>query len=255
MTARPEGRRPGGGGRRRPDRRLVGIAVGAAVLLGTCLLFWGVDRAARWGAEALLARIVQTATGVPQPPEVEVHGGLVLLQTLRGRYDDVEVRVHGLSSGPLQVDVLDSRLTGVHLPFHDVLLQDPGELFIEHARAQASLTYAELNQYLQATGRPVRLSRGATMAQLTGSVPVLGQQVTASTQASLAPAGGSLAIRPTEVVTGAALDAAGRLLLRQRLTVLVPLDLLPFGSDLRDAAVGSTGIQVRARGSQVVLRP
>jgi len=249
------GRRAAEGRRRLRGPRPGGIVVGAAVLLGIVLLFWAADRAVRWGAETVLARAVQSATGVPERPEVHVQGGFVLVQALRGRYEDVEVTVPDLSSGPLRVETARARLTGVHLPFHDVLVQRARQVFVERSVAQASLTYADLNRYLDLTGRPLMVDAGDGEVRLTGSATVLGRRVTAAAPARLSAEAASLAIRPSEVHTETPLDEAGRLLLRQRFTVLVPLDVLPFGQDVDAVEVEHSGIAVRVRGEPVVLRP
>ncbi|MGY1723193.1 LmeA family phospholipid-binding protein [Blastococcus sp. SYSU DS0533] len=232
------------------------LALAASVTLGILLVLWGADRLARWAAEGLLARNVQLATGVLTRPEVEVHGGLFLPQLVAGRYERVEIVVEDLRAGPLRIERVDAELTGVHVPFHDLLTQDVDLVYLERSREVATLTYEDLNTYLEATGRPVRLDgRPDGEALLTGSVEVLGRRLSASARALVDAEDGDLEVRPTQVDTATFLDDASRLLLRQRFTVVIPLDPLPFGQELTEVEIGEERITVEAGGRGVILRP
>ena len=65
-------------------RRLFLQVLGVVVLVG--LLLWGTDTLARIGAQTLLARNIQDATGVEITPEVRVHGLFFVPQVIRGAY-------------------------------------------------------------------------------------------------------------------------------------------------------------------------
>lgn len=243
----------------RPRRRLrrpraTTVGMGLTFLLGTVLLLWGADLLARWGAENILARNIEEATGVPTRPEVDVHGTFFLPQVVQGRYDDVEITVRDLTSGPLRIAEVHARLSGVHVSFHDVLVQEPDPVWIEESVEEAFLSYEDLNRYLDATGRPVTVAGAGDEVQLTGTAEVLGEPVSASTLAALSFDDGALVVRPTEVDTDTALDPASSLLLGQRFSFLVPLDPLPFGQQLTGVQATDSGLVVRARGDGVVLR-
>ncbi|MCZ2810358.1 DUF2993 domain-containing protein [Modestobacter sp. VKM Ac-2979] len=240
----------------RPRPALRTVVVGVAVVVGTLLLLWGTDRLARWGAESLLARDIQQATGVADRPQVQVHGAFFLLQAVDGRYDDVEVSIREVSSGPMSVDAVYARLSGVHISFHDLLTQEPAPVWIERSVGEAFLGYDDLNRYLEVTGRPVSLGPApGEEVQLTGTVDLLGQSVSASTLAQLSPQGGALSIAPTALDTESDLAPASRLLLGQRFSLRVPLDPLPFGQELTAIEGAAEGLVVRARGTDVVIRP
>lgn len=229
---------------RRPQPRT--LALGAAVVLGALLLLWGGDRLGRWGAENLLRHTLQDATGSSVAPTVQVHGSFVLLQVLRGRYDDVTVTLPEVRSGPLRIERVQAELSGVRLAFHDVLLQERDDLYIGSALQRATLRYDDLNRYLDATGRPITLAPGSSADELllTGTLQVLDQTVTASSTARLGPAAGALGVQPTDVDTDSALDPVATLLLGQRFTFLVPLDPLPFGQRVTDARAGESELVV-----------
>jgi hypothetical protein len=248
------GRRRRVGGPRR--WRVVWQAVGVGV--GLLLLLWGADSLARLGAESLLQRNIQTATGVSDPPQVTVHGVFFLPQVIRGSYDQVDVTTRGITSGPLRIEELDSQLFDVRVPFHDVLLRNVRRIGIGRSVEHVTLTYADLNAYLDATGRPLRLSAGpdGRTVTISGTVSVLGQTLQASADVDLSVDNGALHLSPQQIDTGSStLDQASRLLLRQRLTLTVPLGALPFGHTLTAVTADPDGLRVSAEGASIIVEP
>ena len=244
-------KRPTWSGVRRSTAALAAVAVLSAVLV-----LWGADALARWGAESLVARHAQTATGVLERPSVEIRGTFFLPQVLSGRYQEVEVTVEDLVSGPMRIERLDAELRGVHLTFHDLLLQKNVPIYVASTRERAALTYEDINHYLEVTGRQVRIEAAPDgEARLTGTVEVFGRDVSASALAVLEAADGELIVRPTELDTGAAIGTASRLLLQQRFSFVVPLDPLPYGRRLTDIAVSEDGIVVGVQGTNIVADP
>lgn len=243
--------------RRAPSSRtrLRTLALALTVIVGTGLLLWGADWLARLGAQSLLARSVQASTGSSTPPTVRIDGSFFLVQVVRGRYDDVRMDFVDLTNGPLRINTLRAALTGVHLPFHDVLVRESNQVVIDRAVGEAFLTFDDLNRYLESTGRSIRLQAAAGGVQITGTVDVLGQTVSASAETEISAQDGLLAVAPTRLRTDTPLDGASQLLLGQRFTVLVPLDPLPFGQQITDVAVQETGVVVRTQGIGVVIAP
>src|SRR5512133_48106 len=138
-------------GRQRRDlspARLRAILQAFGVIVVVALLLWGADSLARIGAETLLERNIQDATGVEVRPEVEVQGLLFLPQVIRGAYSEVHVTTRGITSGPLRIDRVDSRLFDVQVPFHDVLVGNIRQIAIGHSVENLDLTYDDLNAYL-----------------------------------------------------------------------------------------------------------
>jgi hypothetical protein len=228
------------------------IFVTAVFFLG-----WGADALARLGAEALLARNIQNATGVSEPPVVEVRGFAFVPQVVRGAYNEVHVTTKGITSGPLRIDRVDSQLFDVRVPFHDVLVQDIRRVGIGRSVENATLRYDDLNAYFDQTGRPLQLApAGNGETRLTGVVDVLGQRIQVSAAVTLSVADDALRITPRQINTGnATLNQATRLLLGQRLTLSVPLGTLPFGHQLKSAAVTADGVQLQAEGAAIVVQP
>jgi LmeA-like phospholipid-binding len=226
-------------------------------VIAVFFLGWGADALARVGAEALLARNIQNATGVSEPPVVSVRGFAFVPQVVRGAYDEVAVTTRGISSGPLRIDQVDSQLLDVRVPFHDVLVQDIRRVGIGRSVENVALRYEDLNAYFDATGRPLQLAPADNgQARLTGVVDVLSQRVEVNATVTLSVADDALRITPRSIDTGnASLTEASRLLLGQRLALSVPLGTLPFGHRLTSAAVRPDGIALGAEGRAVVVQP
>jgi hypothetical protein len=228
------------------------IFVTAVYFLG-----WGADALARAGAEALLARNIQNATGVSEPPVVDVKGFAFVPQVVRGAYNEVHVTTRGISSGPLRVERVNSQLFDVRVPFHDVLVQDIRRVGISRSIEDVTLRYEDLNAYFDVTGRPLQLAPAEDgQVRLSGVVDVLSQRVQVSATVTLSVANEALRITPRQIDTGnTTLNQASRLLLGQRLALSVPLGTLPFGHQLTSAVASPDAIHLRAEGVAVVVQP
>jgi hypothetical protein len=237
-------------------RRRWGTRQQALVLVaGLLALLWGADALARVGAQTLIARSIQDATGVADQPVVKVRGVLFLPQLIRGAYNEVNVTTRGITNGPLPVERLDSQLFDVRVPFHDVLVRDVRQVGIGRSVEIANLRYDDLNAYLATTGRPLRLASAPDgQVKITGSVDLGNGPVEASADATLSVDNGAVKVTPRQIDTGTnTLDQATRLLLGQRLNLTVPLGNLPFGHQLTGATPYPDGIRVEATGTGIVL--
>jgi len=239
-----------------PARRRVLLQT-TGVIVVVALLLWGADTLARIGAQTLLARNIQDATGVEVLPEVDVRGVFFLPQVIRGAYSDVQVTTQGVTGGPLRIDRVKSRLSDVRVPFHDVLVRDVRRVGIGRSVENLDLTYEDLNAYFAATGRRLTLAPGRDgTVRLSGSVDVLNQRVPVSADATLSVEDDVLRISPQSFDTGSgSLDAAGRLLLGKRLTLLVPLGTLPFGHHLTGVTADPEGVHLTAEGTDILVEP
>jgi hypothetical protein len=244
-----------GAPRRRPTRRRT-AAVAVSVVIGVVVLLVGADWLARVGAQSLLSRQIQDATGVLTSPVVQVHGGPFLPQVVAGYYDTVEVELVDVSSGPLTISTLSATLTGVHLPFHDVLVRKVDRIHIDSAEQTAFLTYDDINSYLSMSGHRVQVQPAPDgEVTLTGTVTVLGTEVSASAVAQIDSRDGALSLKPTRLDTDTPLDRASEILLGQRFTLLIPLDPLPFGQQIRSIEARDDGFLVEAGGSGIIVNP
>ena len=236
-------------------RRVLLQSLSLIVVIG--LLLWGADTAARISAQTLLARNIQDATGVEVLPDVDVRGVFFLPQVIRGVYSDVRVTTQGITGGPLRIDRVESKLSDVRVPFHDVLVRDIRRVGIGHSVENLELTYDDLNAYFAATGRRLTMAPGPDgTVKLTGNVEILNQNVPVSGDARLSVEDDVLRISPQSLDTGSdSIDAASRFLLGKRLSLIVPLGTLPFGHRLTGVRADPEGLHLTAEGSGIVLEP
>ncbi|MGY2083724.1 LmeA family phospholipid-binding protein [Blastococcus sp. SYSU DS0539] len=242
------------GMRRWPGGRNVWIALG--VLVGTVLLLWGADLLARRAAEGLVAQALQEQTGTVREPVVTVRGPLFLPQVLRGRYDEVEISMDGVTSGPLRIATVDARLEDVYLSFHDLLRGDADRLLITGTEAEALLSYDDLNRYLELSGRPLTLEAAdPDELRVTGSADLLGSTVRASADVDLGADDGALVVEPRRFSGVAGLSGVSELLLGERFTFRVPLDPLPFAQRITGIEATDAGVLVDVAGDWVLIEP
>lgn len=225
------------------------------VVLILALLGWGLDWGARVAAQSLVARSVQDAQHLRQRPEVTVQGWFFLPQLVSGDYDEVEVTVHDLRTGPLPLDTVFAHLYGVHVPVHDVVTGAVSAVPVERTIEIVTLAYSDLDRYLAAHGHSLSLAAGPPgEVEITAHVSLFGQSLAVSADARVRSVPGYLEITPTSLDTGAEwLDSATRLLLGRRLTVRIPLEPLPFGQRVTAIHPGQAGLIVHAAGHNVVL--
>jgi len=229
------------------------VLAAVAVLIGLLL---AADALARTAAESLLARNVRDAVGLETEPQVEVRGRFFLPQVVRGAYQEVHVLAPEISNGPLLLERVESTLTDVRVPFHDVLLRDVRAVGIGRAEQTAVVTYADLNHYFEVTGRSLEVApAGQGRLRLSGRVDVLGSSVDLTAVAEVAAADGQLVLAPIDVETSTSQGTARRLLLAQRLRLSVPMGTLPFGQQLTAVQVGERALTVTAVGQTLVLDP
>ena len=239
-----------------PERRRLLLQVGGLIVV-VVLLLWGADFMARISAQTLLSRNIQDATGVEVPPEVDVQGTFFLPQLVRGSYSEVNVTTEGVTGSPLRIDRVESQLSDVQVPFHDVLVRDIRRVGVGRSEENLDLSYEDLNAYFAATGRRLTVAPGrAGTVRISGDLMIVNQTVPLSADATLSVEGDALRISPESLNTGSgSLDAASRLLLRNRLMLLVPLGTLPFGHQLTGARADSDGVHLTATGTDILIEP
>ena len=177
-------------GGRRPWRTAVEALLVTAALV---LLLWGANALSRIGAETLLERNIADVTGVVARPRVDLEGQVFLPQALRGAYQEVQVSVVGIRSGPLRIQRVDARLYDVRVPFRDVVLRDIRRVGIGRSDDVISLRFQDLNSYFEITGREVRLARTDDgQVQMHGFFSVLNQTVEATADVELSVDGSQL---------------------------------------------------------------
>lgn len=229
-----------------------------AVVLGLALVLAGLDFAARAAAQAAVARQVQTSEGLARQPVVEISGVPFLLQAVSGVYQRVDVQLREVpAGGDLQLEALDARLTGVHLPLSALFAATPTDTPVDAARVTARISFAALDAQVAAVIRSTFVmvhfsdaggGRLGVSVRYTG----LGGPLTLSGTAKPAIDRGKLTIGHSED-TLAQIPEPFRASVTRLLTPTVALPGLPFGLVPTSVAVTAQGVTVTADARGTVL--
>src|SRR4051812_18411291 len=211
-------------------RRLAFVAV---LLLGILAV---ADRVAALGAERVVAERIQEEQSLAVRPDVSIGGFPFLTQMIGGRYDDVTVSVHDLRRGRLDVDTVRAHLTGVHVPFEDVVRQRVSHVRVEAATAEIVLTYADVNALLRPGGFELSPA-GAGEVHVTARAAAGGNEVKAGADVPMAVSGDAVVV---DTRLGAVLQ--------------IPLPQMPFGIELKSVRATEDGIVVTCTAEGLVLR-
>lgn len=228
-----------------------------AVVLVLVLLV-GADRITRLAAQSVVARSVQTSEHLATRPEVSIGGFPLLSQALRGRYQQVDVTMRGLTAeDDVTVDRLQVRLRGVRLPLSQLVGGRVTSVRADEASATGTVGYASLN----AAARRRTTLPGVTLTFGRGSHGRLAVRGTyhelitvhLDGEAAVAVRGRTLVLSP---VSSSLTEIPG--IARGPLLALIgssyQLPPLPFGFTPRSVAVGAGGVTVNATAQDVVLQ-
>jgi hypothetical protein len=213
-------------------------------LLLVALLLVGVDRLAAYAASRIVADRLKTSEHLTTTPQVTIRGFPFLTQVFDGRLREVDVTAHDVDRGGLRFVTVSAELTGVRLDLSRLLHGHLGAVPVQSGRAQASVSYADLDRYAAVRGLPVAFHAAGTRLAVTGRLTVLGQTVAASADAAVGVAGGALTIRYVPGGSGAQAPVAD--LLSRVLAYRIDTGRLPFGFRLRSVRVGQTGLALAA---------
>ena len=140
-----------------------------------------------------------------RPPARRPRRRVFLPQALRGAYQEVDISVVGIRSGPLRIERVDARLYDVRVPFRDVVLRDIRRVGIGRSDDVISLRFQDLEQLLRDHRREVRLARTDDgQVRMRGFFSVLGQTVQATADVDLSVDGNQLRITPGDIDTAGA---------------------------------------------------
>jgi LmeA-like phospholipid-binding len=184
------------------------------------------DRLAALAAERVVAERIQTEEALAVRPDVTIGGIPFLTQMFRGRYDDVTVSVHELRRGDLHIKTVRAHLSGVRLPFGDLVRMRTSGVHVAHASARILLTYADLNAFLASKGLHLS-SAGAGKVHATATQVGSGGSSSNSADVPIGVTGDSLAIA---LPTGE--------------SAVIPLPKMPFGIKLVAAHATADGITI-----------
>lgn len=218
------------------------------VLVVLLLLAVAVDRVADLYAERRIGSELQRVQGLKERPDVDITGFPFLTQAARRRFDRVDVRLRSVDRGPVRIDRLTLRLSGVR-PNRAL-----NKVHVRRLSGDALVTFADVEASLDQPGITVG-SAGNGRARVTGRLTVLGRSVQVSAT-SRVDVGGPRALALRAVRFRSGLPAADSLLDRvvgSSLDIPIALDGLPAGLRVRSARVTSDGLVVTVAGSDLDL--
>ncbi len=218
--------------------------------------------ARRWTEDRLATRI-QSSQQLPEQPSVTIGGTPFLVQALRGRYDDVQLRLGPVSvpGGPPLTSV-QARLTGVSAPLSSLgsaaaTNADP-DVRADLVDAQAMVSYSALTSTF-GSALPTSVS-GITLAPATSpgdlrvrlSYAPLGVAVPIDAVVHLAVQGGKLvATTSAASLTGVQRQYRDQVARLMSFSTAVPA--LPYGLKISGLSVQPDGIAFTAAGRNVSL--
>lgn len=194
------------------------------------------DRAGAFAAQRVVAERIQADESLAVRPDVSIGGFPFLTQLVAGRYQHVDVTLHHLRRGGLDISQVIAHLTDVDVPFADVVHQHVKRITVKRARAEIDLDYPAVNDLL--AGKHLRMTRGAGgRVHMTASGSVAGVGVHIDGDFPLTVRGSSLVV---SLPAGQSVD--------------IPLPQMPFGIQLQSARADSGGIVIECTTSGFTLR-
>lgn len=192
----------------RVARTLVIRLLVTVVALGVILVAG--DLAARSYATGRFASELRTRYDLPADPTVSVAGGSFLWQAVRGRFDDVTVRIEQMPAGNVTLHDVRVRVPEVDVPL-GVLTGRSGTVDVAAGTVQAQVSFADLARQVSVGGLPVELARAdddAIRATTTVRVFTLGVDLSVTVRPELD--GSTVQLQPVSASVAGADVSLGR---------------------------------------------
>jgi hypothetical protein len=148
--------------------RLIRLLV-TVVALGVILV--AADLAARSYGTGRFASQLRSSYDLPADPRVSVAGGSFLWQALRGRFDDVTVRIDEMPNGTVALQDVRVRIPEVEVPL-GVLVGGSGTVDVAAGTVRAQVSFDDLAGQVSVADLPLDLSRTGDAIRATTTVRV-----------------------------------------------------------------------------------
>jgi LmeA-like phospholipid-binding len=236
--------------RRRRGRRLLVVLLVLLVPLAVVLVV--ADRVGVRIAEKAVATQIEHRGALSGRPDVQIEGVPFLTQALRGRYDDVRVRLTAAELDQPEGTSADVSLRGVHVPLSKVVGGSVSEVPVDRVDGTASLSYSLLSSRL---GADTKLSWTGSTLRITRTVQVLGYSVPLTADGAVRLDGQHLRIDVSNVqADGASVPSSVVRRASSLLDLSYAVPKLPFGLTLTGVHPGPDGVQVTVDAHDTVLR-
>lgn len=232
-----------------------GLVVSAAVFVGLAGL---ADRGCAALAGSAVGESIQRSEGLAEKPEVTFRGFPFLTQAIQGKFDEIDVEARDVIVDTLTFSTIDADLRGVEVGVKDALSGEIEAVPVRSGTSIVTLTYAELNEFLDSRPGSPRVSTGPDGTLLVrstvgvpgrGSVPVEGMGVPSVTA-------GGIVVKVTGIraVSGPALPATVAAASSGRLSFTIPTGGMPFGITVREVSVEPDALRFGATAKGVIIR-
>lgn len=214
------------------------------VLIG---LLIGADRVAAAITEDQLAAKIQQSQHLSQKPSVSIDGFPFLTQVASRRFDHATVDIHDFVSGGVPISHIHTDLRGVHVS------SGYDSATVDALTGTATLDFTEVSQVVSkdiSNIGHITFSQG-TGNQVEAAYGMFGINLTADVAVNLL-SGNVLEFRTVKVHTplsGLGISIPGATDFDSKIS----LSALPFGMRLTSLRVTSTGVDISATGTNVVL--
>ncbi|MEO3808085.1 DUF2993 domain-containing protein [Sphaerisporangium sp. B11E5] len=216
------------------------------ILLGVVLAV--LDRVAVAGVEREIARQVAAKYDLSDEPEVEVRGIPFLTQAVAGRYEEIGVKIGGLSTPDgARISRIDAVLYGVRAPLMD-LIQSPATADIRADRVTGIVVISKETLDSRAPRGLKVTGGGDDSLNVTGKIVVAGVEFPVNAKMKIQVVPGGIRLTP-ESVNGAKVPDAARLL-----SFNVPIKDLPLSLEIESVRSTSEGLAVEGTATDVPLR-
>ncbi len=234
---------------------LKGLVISATVFVGLAGL---ADRGLAVVAGNAAGKAIARSEGLSDEPDVTFRGFPFLTQAVRGRFKEIDVEVRDVTRGKLAFNLVTADLRGVKVSVGDAFAGELEAVPVDSGTASITLTYADLNAYLEERPGSPRASasvdgkvlvRSSVGVPGRGSVPVEGV-------GSVSVSKGKIAVKVASVraLAGPALPAAVVASAAGRLSFTIPTTGLPFGITVREVSVESDALRFGATAQGVIVR-
>jgi len=123
------------------------LLVSLVVLVAALLVL---DRVGVWAAQRDVAKRLQAEAHTSTAPQVTIHGFPFLTQLVSGTFGHVDIAMHDVQAGDMEISRLTIQVHDAHVSIGDVIRQSNTKIHVKRATAQLLLTYDDIAHALPA---------------------------------------------------------------------------------------------------------
>ena len=174
----------------------------AVSLLVLAVVLVGADFGFRLWAETVVADRIDEALGLPQRPDVDLHGFPFTVQVVQSRFPRADLEMEGLRVGGLVFRRAALELHRVRFPRGRLFSPGPATIRARSGRAVAEVTDDAVTEYLRRQGLPLTVEFVGPEVRASGTIEAFGFEVQASATTELSISDGALVFEPQEIEVG-----------------------------------------------------